>query len=1046
MPAKPPEPQDYNNAFIQALEQLNQAQRQAVDQIDGPVMVIAGPGTGKTHLLAARIGRILLDTDTQAANILCLTFTDAAVIAMRNRLLKFIGPEAHRVPIYTFHSFCNYIIQDNLEVFGRQDLEPISELERIELIRKLLSSLPPDHQLKIGLSDPFFYEKHLASLFERLKMEDWSVEQIKQAIKAYLDDLPQRPEFVYQRKYGANQKGDPKVEKISKEAERMAKLSAGLELYPIYEQAKYEASRYDYTDMIQWVLKAFDEDEFLLRNYQERYLYLLIDEYQDTNGSQNQLIRQLASYWELPNVFIVGDDDQSIYEFQGARLKNLSDFYFQYLNDIELVLLQQNYRSTACILEAARQVIRHNSLRIIHRLGEQKLEKKLFSNYQAESTLRVIEYPNQIQEVVGLFKEIKSLYEAGYPLGEVAIIYARHAQVERLVQLLERARIPYQTRRRINVLDTQLVRKVLKLLDYFRQEVRRAFAGEALIFEILHYDFLGFSAKDLSSISWHLTQFDHKLRPHWREFLRDKENLDKMKLDKPAALCEFAETLDHLLQESVNLSLPAFIEQVYNQLHLISFSLGQPDRIEQIQILSTLLNFAKAESRKKPEIDIDHFLKIIQQMQKNRLMLPLETGVDNSEALQLVTAHSSKGLEFERVFLLDVNQKNWESKGRRNSYQFLLPDTLTFSGEEDAEEARRRLFYVAITRAKSFLQLSYARQDEKGNEQQRARFVDELMEAEEVGFVQQKVSEESLLEAQVLSLVNPPPVVLEQAPVAYVEQVLDHFRLSISALNTFLRCPLSFYYRYILQVPVLMSEAAAYGQAMHLAIQRLFLNMQASRPREFPGERIFLQYFEQEMKRSKIYFSAEAYPRYVKKGRHSLSRFYQENYGSWSKRVVVEYTVRTAEFEGVPLKGTIDKIEFEKEQRVHLVDYKTGRAKKEKLRRPTSKKPEGGNYWRQLVFYKILYEQFDQTGRIARRGSIAYLDPDRQDQVIRQEIEFDLKDTTALRQMIKDTYSRIREHDFYQGCGEDNCHWCNFVREQRLGRDIYPTDIEELDD
>ncbi|HKK75445.1 MAG TPA: ATP-dependent DNA helicase [Saprospiraceae bacterium] len=1046
MPAKPSDRQDYNTAFLEALDQLNADQRQAVDQIDGPVMVIAGPGTGKTHLLAARIGRILLDTDTQAANILCLTFTDAAVIAMRNRLLQFIGPEAHRVPIYTFHSFCNHIIQDNLEVFGRQELEPISELERIELIRDILGSLPPDHLLKVGLSDIFFYEKHLARLFERMKMEDWSAERVKKAITAYLDDLPQRPEYIYQRKSGSNQKGDPKTNKIDKEAERMAKLNAAVELYPVYEEAKYRARRYDYTDMILWVLRAFEEEEYLLRNYQERYQYLLVDEYQDTNGSQNQLIRQLASYWELPNVFIVGDDDQSIYEFQGARLKNLSDFYFQYLNDIELVMLQQNYRSTAAILEAARQVIQHNALRIIHQLGEPKLEKQLFSNYQAEGALRILEYPNQVQEVVGLFEEIKTLHEEGYPLGEVAVIYAKHAQVERLVELLERARIPYHTRRRINVLDTLLVRKILKLLDYFRQEMRRAFAGEPLLFEILHFDFLGLSAKDLAHISWHLNQYDYKTRPHWREFLRKPEALKERALENPGALLTFGETLDRLLKESVNLSLPAFLEQIYNQLQVISYSLQQSDRVEQLQILSTLLNFAKSESRKKAEMNIDHFLNTIQKMQKNRIKLPLETGMDQSEALQLVTAHSSKGLEFERVYLLDVNQKAWEPKGRNNSFQFTLPDTLTFSGEEDAEEARRRLFYVAITRAKSYLQLSYALQDEKGKDRQRARFVDELMEAEGVDFVQQKVSEAALLEAQVLELVTPPPVIIERAPPTQVDQVLDHFRLSISALNTFLRCPLSFYYRYILQVPVLMSEAAAYGNAMHQALQRLFLSMQASRPRIFPGERDFIQYFEQEMQRAQIYFSAKAYPRYLQKGRHSLRRFYQENYGRWSKRVVVEYTVRTAELDGVPLTGTIDKIEFEKEQRVHLVDYKTGRAKADKLKRPTEKKPEGGNYWRQLVFYKLLYEHFDQTGRIARRGSIVYLDPDRQDQLLRQEIEFDLKDTTALREMVKDTYARIRDHDFYQGCGEDNCHWCNFVRDQQLGQAIYPTDIEELDD
>ena len=138
----------YNEAFTEALDMLNEAQREAVEQIDGPVLTIAGPGTGKTHILTARIGRILMETDTQPHNILCLTFTDAGVVAMRERLLEFIGPEAHRVHIFTFHSFCNNIIQNHLELFGRHELEPLNELERVELIRKMIDDLDLEHPIK----------------------------------------------------------------------------------------------------------------------------------------------------------------------------------------------------------------------------------------------------------------------------------------------------------------------------------------------------------------------------------------------------------------------------------------------------------------------------------------------------------------------------------------------------------------------------------------------------------------------------------------------------------------------------------------------------------------------------------------------------------------------------------------------------------------------------------------------------------------------------------------------------------------------------------
>ena len=159
--------QAYNDFFLEQLGRLNPDQRRAVDHFEGPMLVIAGPGTGKTQILAARIGRVLLETDTLPENILCLTFTDAGVLAMRDRLLQFIGPAAHRVHLATFHSFCNGIIQDNLEYFGRYNLEPLSELERIDLIRSLIDPLKPGHPLFQPNSYRYFYARHLSLLFQK---------------------------------------------------------------------------------------------------------------------------------------------------------------------------------------------------------------------------------------------------------------------------------------------------------------------------------------------------------------------------------------------------------------------------------------------------------------------------------------------------------------------------------------------------------------------------------------------------------------------------------------------------------------------------------------------------------------------------------------------------------------------------------------------------------------------------------------------------------------------------------------------------------------
>ena len=1031
--------QDYNERFLATLEGLNTVQKQAVDQIDGPVLVVAGPGTGKTHILAARIGRILLETDAQPNNILCLTFTDAGVIAMRDRLLTFIGPEAHRVHINTFHSFCNAIIQDNLELFGKQDMEPLSELDRIDLIRNILDRLPMDHALRLGISDIYFYENHLYQLFQQMKMEDWSVEYIHQQIDFYLEDLPNNKAFVYQRRSGTNQKGDLKEAKVEDAIIRMNKLRAAADLYPIYEQAKFDARRYDYSDMILWVLRAFEKEKTLLQNYQEQYLYILVDEYQDTNGSQNELIQYLASYWEIPNLFIVGDDDQSIYEFQGARLKNLTDIYERYQEHIQLLVLEQNYRSTQHILDASRQLIDRNQLRIINKIEGKTIAKVLQASHpdrrEEQVAIQVQEFPNRQQEIVAIVESIKAAQEQGFPLEEVAVIYARHQQIEQLKLLLQKQSIPFQTRRRINVLDTPLIQKILQLLRYFNLEIRHAFSGESLLFEILHFDFLELDSQAITDLSLSRAAVAWDQQAPWRKAIQTQHGF-----------LSFSKVLEGLLKDSVNFSLPTFVERMYNRLPILAYNLQADHALEQVQLLVSFLNFVKEEHRKRPNLTIEELLKVIQRMQRNRIILPIDAGLDIRKGVQLITAHSAKGLEFEKVFLLDVVKKEWEPQSRGSRFQFTLPDTLTLSGEADELEARRRLFYVAMTRAKRELICSYARFDQKNRPLQRALFVDELMDAQGIAFTERELDVATLMKSQILQIQSQEEVYIPAQDKATIDALLHPFKLSISAMNTYLRCPLSFYYTYVVKAPGLMSEAAAYGTAMHNALQRLFLNMQRSKPRQFPAQRVFIKYFDQEMDRLQMYFTPDAYLQRLEKGRHLLKQYYQQHYGSWHKRVVVEYTIRTAEVEGVPMTGTIDKLEFGKQQKVHIVDYKTGSHRAEKLRRPTERKPLGGIYWRQLVFYKLLYENFDQTGRIAKSAEIAYLDPDKNGTFITKSIEFELNDTQVVRDLIKDTYAKIKAHDFYEGCNEPDCHWCNFVKNHQLPEQIAEPIIEEMDD
>src|SRR6185437_8531116 len=228
--------------------------------------------------------KILIETDTDPGNILCLTYTDAGAVAMRRRLLSFIGPDAYKVNIYTFHAFCNDIIQDNLSYFEKTSLDPVSVLEQIEYLKLLIDRFPKNHPLKRFRSDAYYEVKNLRSLFSTMKKEAWTPAFIAEKIDEYLRAIEEDEEYLYKKNGPGYKKGDKNQNKLNEQKERMEKLRAAASEFEPFQQLMHTQNRYDFDDMINWVIRAFSENEHLLRRYQEKYLYILVDEYQDTSG------------------------------------------------------------------------------------------------------------------------------------------------------------------------------------------------------------------------------------------------------------------------------------------------------------------------------------------------------------------------------------------------------------------------------------------------------------------------------------------------------------------------------------------------------------------------------------------------------------------------------------------------------------------------------------------------------------------------------------------------------------------------------------------
>ncbi len=1026
---------DYNAGFRRELDRLNERQRAAVEAIEGPVMVLAGPGTGKTHLLAARIGNILLKTDAGAHNVLCLTFTDAGVKAMRERLLAFIGPEAHRVSIYTFHSFCSQIIQNNLHYFGRPGLEPLSELERIRIIRALLDGLPQTDPLRLGYHETYHYEDHLQDLFAQMKAENWTEDELQQRIKSYVDGLEGHPDFTYKRKYKDKQAGDPKTGLIEEERLAMAKLASGVALFGPYQEALRRQRRYDYGDMIGWVLRAFHDHPSLLRSYQERYRYLLVDEFQDTNGSQERIIRHLTDYWENPNVFIVGDDDQAIYEFQGARLNAMVDYHNRYARDITVVTLTDNYRSIQSILDGADSVITRNTLRIGDRLPHRDIDKRLNSHTVeggdagagVSRGITYLSFTDHRQETGYLVGQLKHWHDAGVPWTEIAVIYAKHSQAGLLRHLLERAGIPYRSKRRPNVLDGRPVRQLRDLLRYLQAEYERPGAGEYLLFRVLHFRCFGLAPYDLSLIN--LGRIDsvnaYGKFPDWREYIRQSE-LYPAGVENGAAIGQVANWLEEAIGLIGSLPLPEYVEYALNRSGMLAGVLHDENRAELLQHVATFTDFVLREISRRPRLTLRDLLDTLDQMDGNRIELPLRSHLDQADAVLLVTAHSAKGLEFEKVWMLDCSERNWGAGGGRSRSRFKLPDTLTYAGAEDEEEARRRLFFVALTRARSEVVLSCAELSSQDKLQQPVSFVDELIGGGGVTEREASLDAATLNELAHLQLTPKDPgrfPLLERSAIA---QLLSDFRLSVSALYAYLDCPLRFYYEKLLRVPDRERERTVYGSALHEALQDYFLRMKRDSDRAFPSRAELVYNFEVALAKRRGLLNRSGYESRLERGRRELGTYYDTYRDTWVQDVEIEYLIRNSEVDGIPLTGVIDRVDILSDAHVRVVDYKTSSGGGGKLKRPTAAKPYGGDYWRQLTFYKLLYDNRPGNLRTVREGIISYLLTDPSGQQQEERIEILRKDTDALRAILRETWERIQEQQF-EGCGKPECEWCRFA-------------------
>ncbi|MGB8192816.1 MAG: ATP-dependent DNA helicase, partial [Chitinophagaceae bacterium] len=863
-------------------------------------------------------------------------------------------------------------------------------------------------------------------------------------IDEYLLDLPTREEFIYKRAYKQFKAGDVKVDRIEEEKEKMERLRAAVNEFDHFQQLMRTRNRYDFDDMINWVLRAFDENKELLARYQEQFQYILVDEYQDTSGTQNRLVQLLISYWDKPNVFVVGDDDQSIYRFQGANVENMEDFAKSYKSDLLTVVLTHNYRSTQPILDMSKLLIERNDERLINRM--EGLTKELLSAnplfIDKSHAPGIREYETARHEMADITLRVKKLLADEVPPGRIAVIYRENKYGEELMEYFRLQQIPYYSKRSLNILDIPLAKKIIQVLKYLAAEHDVPYGGDEMLFEILHFNWFNIPPMEIARLSVevadkHFTEGKTSLR----RLLYEKANTPPRDLFSQGLnenMKRASRVLEKLISDVPNVTLQTLFEHIVREAGVLTTIMQEPNKIWNMQVLSALFEFIREETRRNRTLQLQALVSIIELMEKEGLSLPLVQVSGTDKGVNLLTAHGSKGLEFEYVFFAACNSCFWEKK-RKPGGGYSMPNNIFNSlPKHNDEEELRRLFYVAMTRAEQHLAISYCRFANDGKELEPSMFIAEIKQ--ELPVEKVFLDESTFTDFQALHFQETAPEIEKMEDL--IGRLLEGFVMSVTALNNYLTCPLLFYYRNLIRIPSPKNEAAEFGSAVHYALEQLFRGLQETN-RQFVSKEKFIQFFEWYMHRHRESFTKEQFDRRSEYGRDVLGNYYDTYIDTWNKIVVIERNIRNVTVKEVPLKGKLDKLEFDGKN-VNVVDYKTGDPEKarSKLAPPSEKDPNGGDYWRQAVFYKMLADGNERGWQIIST-EFDFVEPDKKRRYHKAKVVVTPADIETVTQQIVSVWQKIRNREFYTGCGKEDCHWCNFVKTNNMAIALH--DLQEED-
>ena len=926
---------EYEAKFEEVYGMLNEKQREAVDTIEGPVVVVAGPGTGKTQILTLRIANILRKAGAgiEPENILALTFTNSGVFAMRERLAEFVGVEqAYDVNIFTFHAFADNQIKRNPEIFSQfLFARPITEIERIQIMEEILEQ--GDYQKLKSFAGYFeFYAPSILGAINDLKSEAISPKKFEKSL-ADIEKriLTEEGENAYlKKKSGDRQKGDLKKaieDKIKNQQEKQKELA---EIYKTYQDILQERKLYDFSDMVLAVVEEAEKNEEYLSLLQEKYQYILVDEHQDTNDAQNKMIELIAESpvnEGRPNVFTVGDEKQAIYAFQGASLDNFLRFQKKY-RGVKVINLENNYRSSQCILDSAHSVL----------AGEVALQAGNKEVANLNHKVRVAELGDYKEELIWLAEDIQEQIKNGVKSQDIAVIYRQNKNLPEIKNIFDKYGLAYQVFSKENILDSKELRKLI----LFLRALNNPYNDEDLA-KLLFVDFLGLDTFDVLKVL--------KLFAYRRGKIRNKsilkiisslELLQKIEVGQSIEFMGLANKIKEFKKQAEDKDFLEFLEWFISESGFLKHILSSDNSAITLRRLEKIFDEAKKQTLGQKNYTLQDFLDYLEILEKYNI--PLDLAQDVSEGgIRLMTAHGSKGLEFKQVYITNFVEGMWPSRKKGSAFKLPINKIV---GDVDDE---KRLFYVALTRGKCQVTLTYSKFDLEGREKKPSRFLEEIGEEyKEVA----KVKKDNL-ESKVKKYFQPKQ---EQAlsifdPEHIKEQFLKN-HLSVSALNNYMQSPLKYFFRNLLRLPSIQGKSMIFGNIIHQSLEDFFAEVK--KEKKILPEKKMLDYFQRALDSTMVL--EKYYDEFAKRGKELLKNYYQKYNQEFfvdietEKKVSSSMTLRDGSL--LRLYGIVDKVENIGQNKIRVVDYKTGKTYSEK-----DKEDKEGLY-RQLVFYKFLLEKY----------------------------------------------------------------------------------------